>query len=95
MIEGKKVCLNNTLFTFFVLGDTVFISGAASTPMKLALAMTEHGKKNNLKDVVVCHMHTEGAAPYTDPEAVGKHIKSYLYVYCSPAHINTVHSNFF
>ncbi|XP_026678651.1 uncharacterized protein LOC103508190 [Diaphorina citri] len=41
-------------------GDTVFLSGAASTPIKLAEAMTEHGKANKLKDITVCHMHTEG-----------------------------------
>lgn len=52
-------------------GDTVFLSGAASTPIKLAEAMTEHGKSNKLKDITVCHMHTEGKAPYTDPECEG------------------------
>ncbi|KAI5715239.1 hypothetical protein M8J77_012814 [Diaphorina citri] len=52
-------------------GDTVFLSGAASTPIKLAEAMTEHGKANKLKDITVCHMHTEGKAPYTDPECEG------------------------
>ncbi|UYV79294.1 hypothetical protein LAZ67_17001976 [Cordylochernes scorpioides] len=30
--------------------------------------MVEHGKKANLKDVQVCHIHTEGPAEYTLPE---------------------------
>ncbi|KAJ8942764.1 hypothetical protein NQ314_009975 [Rhamnusium bicolor] len=33
--------------------------------------MTEVGKQRKLKDVTVCHMHTEGAAPYTDPSCEG------------------------
>uniref|UniRef100_A0A8D8ZPU9 4-hydroxybutyrate coenzyme A transferase n=1 Tax=Cacopsylla melanoneura TaxID=428564 RepID=A0A8D8ZPU9_9HEMI len=52
-------------------GDTVFLSGAASTPITLADAMTEHGKTNKLKDITVCHMHTEGKAAYTEPECEG------------------------
>ncbi|UYV79295.1 hypothetical protein LAZ67_17001978 [Cordylochernes scorpioides] len=49
-------------------GDTVFLHGAAATPRKLIPAMVEHGKKANLKDVQVCHIHTEGPAEYTLPE---------------------------
>lgn len=52
-------------------GDTVFLSGAAATPIELVKAMTKHGKSSGLKDVTVCHMHTEGDAPYTDPDCVG------------------------
>ncbi|XP_046384402.1 4-hydroxybutyrate coenzyme A transferase [Ischnura elegans] len=52
-------------------GDTVFIQGAAATPIELVSAMTNFGKANGLKDITVCHMHTEGAAPYTDPECEG------------------------
>ncbi|XP_026272535.1 4-hydroxybutyrate coenzyme A transferase [Frankliniella occidentalis] len=52
-------------------GDTVFVSGAASTPIDLVNAMTEHGKANKLSKVTVCHMHTEGKAGYTDPECEG------------------------
>jgi len=52
-------------------GDTVFLSGAASTPIQLAKAMTDHGKSSGLKDIVVCHMHTEGEAPYTNDDCKG------------------------
>lgn len=47
---------------------TVFIQGAAATPQALVGAMTEHGVKSQLKNVDVCHMHTEGAAQYCNPE---------------------------
>lgn len=30
--------------------------------------MAHHGKENNLKDVTVIHMHTEGPAYYAQPE---------------------------
>ncbi|KAK9502096.1 hypothetical protein O3M35_012691 [Rhynocoris fuscipes] len=52
-------------------GNTVFLSGAASTPIELANAMTEHGKKCKLKNVTVCHMHTEGPASYGNPDCEG------------------------
>uniref|UniRef100_A0A1B6C3B9 Uncharacterized protein n=1 Tax=Clastoptera arizonana TaxID=38151 RepID=A0A1B6C3B9_9HEMI len=52
-------------------GNTVFLSGAAATPVHLAKAMTDHGKKSGLKNVTVCHMHTEGEAPYTNPDCEG------------------------
>lgn len=49
-------------------GNTVFCSAAAATPINLIDAMVDHAKKNNLKDITVCHMHTEGPARYCDPE---------------------------
>ncbi len=33
--------------------------------------MTEHGKKSNLRNVTVCHIHTEGLAEYVSPECEG------------------------
>ncbi|KAL5282769.1 hypothetical protein ACFFRR_005687 [Megaselia abdita] len=48
--------------------DTVFCSGAAATPIDLIEGMVKHAKKNNLNDITVCHMHTEGPALYTTPE---------------------------
>lgn len=47
---------------------TVFVQGAAATPQALVGALTEHGVKNNLKNIDVCHMHTEGPAQYCNPE---------------------------
>lgn len=49
-------------------GDTVFVQGAAATPNILLEAMAAHGKENNLKDITVIHMHTEGPAYYAQPE---------------------------
>lgn len=33
--------------------------------------MTEHGKKNKLSNITVCHIHTEGNAEYTSPDCEG------------------------
>nr|CAD7586744.1 unnamed protein product [Timema genevievae] len=52
-------------------GDTVFIQGAAATPIELVKAMTEYGKTSGLKGVTVCHMHTEGNAGYTEADCDG------------------------
>ncbi|XP_018024046.1 4-hydroxybutyrate coenzyme A transferase [Hyalella azteca] len=52
-------------------GDVVFIHGAAATPLLLVDALTRHGITNKLADVTVCHIHTEGEAPYTKPECDG------------------------
>lgn len=49
------------------LGDVVFSQGAAATPIDLLNAMTAVGKNKGLKDIKVCHMHTEGPASYCDP----------------------------
>lgn len=49
-------------------GDTVFVHGAAATPRKLVPAMAAHGRKGGVKDVTVCHIHTEGGAEYNHPD---------------------------
>lgn len=66
------------IFIFFLfffpknyIGDTVFIQGAAATPLALVTAMAEHGKSAGLKNVTTCAMHTEGAAEYADPSMEG------------------------
>ena len=43
-------------------GDRVFIQGAAATPSRLVEAMTQRAPE--LRDVEVCHIHTEGEVPY-------------------------------
>ncbi|CAB3223006.1 unnamed protein product [Arctia plantaginis] len=48
--------------------STVFIQGAAATPVPLINAMTEAGKAGNMKNIRVVHMHTEKDAPYVAPE---------------------------
>lgn len=67
------MCLvgKNNKWIFLVSGDTVFSQGAAATPIALLTAMTEVGKAKKLKDITVCHMHTEGPAAYTDPSCEG------------------------
>ena len=47
-------------------GDRVFIQGAAATPTELVAAMTR--RADELRDVEVVHLHTEGDAPYAKPE---------------------------
>lgn len=47
-------------------GDRVFVHGVSATPVQLVEAMTR--RHNELKHVEVVHLHTEGPAPYADPE---------------------------
>ncbi|ALI99721.1 acetyl-CoA hydrolase/transferase family protein [Rufibacter tibetensis] len=50
-------------------GDRVFVHGAAMTPLRLVNAVSARGPE--LRDVEFIHMHTEGPAPYTNPEHAG------------------------
>lgn len=52
-------------------GDTVFTSGAATTPIEVLRSMTEHGKQKQLRDIRVCSIHTEFESPYSAPECKG------------------------
>jgi len=52
-------------------GDTVFVHGVAATPTHLLKSMTEFGKKKNLKDIKVVHIHIEGPAYHTEPDCQG------------------------
>jgi 4-hydroxybutyrate CoA-transferase len=47
-------------------GDRVFIHGIAAAPARLIGAMTD--RAGELRDVEIVHLHTEGAAPYADPQ---------------------------
>ena len=47
-------------------GDRVYVHAAAATPTILTKAMTE--RASELKNVEVCHLHTEGEAYYANPE---------------------------
>lgn len=64
-------CTNLWSFVCICSGHTVFVQGAAATPIELVKAMTNHGKSSGLRGVTVCHMHTEGDAPYTEPDCEG------------------------
>ena len=47
-------------------GDRVFVHTAAAAPQELVQAMTN--RAGELRNVEVCHLHTEGEAPYASPE---------------------------
>lgn len=47
-------------------GDRVFVHTAAATPQSLVHALAQ--RSGELQDVEMCHLHTEGNAPYADPE---------------------------
>ena len=52
-------------------GDHVHLSSVASAPQCLIQAMCDRGRNHELKDVHIHHLHTEGPAPYADPEFEG------------------------
>lgn len=52
-------------------GDRVHMHSVALTPHKLINAMCERGRAGEIKDVTVQHIHTEGPAPYSEPEFEG------------------------
>ncbi|VVD00425.1 unnamed protein product [Leptidea sinapis] len=49
-------------------GQTVYVQGAAATPVPLLDAMTDVGKAGSMRDIKVVHMHTEKEAKYVAPE---------------------------
>ena len=52
-------------------GDHIHLSSVASAPQCLIKAMCERGRSGELKDVHIHHLHTEGPAPYAEPEFEG------------------------
>lgn len=74
--------LTNYMFAFCRAGMRVFMHGAAATPVRLVNALAEYGKKANLKDVEVIHIHTEGPGTYAKPEYEGKQIP-FLFLFFS------------
>ena len=47
-------------------GDRVYVQAAAATPGVLTKALAE--RAGELRNVEICHLHTEGDAPYANPE---------------------------
>ena len=47
-------------------GDRVYVQAAAATPTILTNALTD--RASELRDVEICHLHTEGEARYANPE---------------------------
>ncbi len=52
-------------------GDHIHLSSVASAPQCLIKAMCDRGRAGELKDVHIHHLHTEGPAPYSEPEFEG------------------------
>lgn len=52
-------------------GDRVHMSSVAVTPHCLINAMCERGRNKEFENVRIHHIHTEGAAPYAEPEFEG------------------------
>lgn len=52
-------------------GDHVHISSVSNVPQCLIKAMCDRGRNGELKNVYIHHLHTEGAAPYVNPEFEG------------------------
>jgi acyl-CoA hydrolase len=58
-------------------GDRVYVQAAAATPTILTQALTD--RASELRDVEMCHLHTEGDAPYANPElAESFHVNSFF-----------------
>lgn len=57
--------------------DRVYVQAAAATPTVLTKALAE--RASELRDVEICHLHTEGEAPYANPElAESFHVNSFF-----------------
>ncbi|TNF37582.1 MAG: acetyl-CoA hydrolase/transferase family protein [Deltaproteobacteria bacterium] len=58
-------------------GHRVFIHGASATPTPLIEAMSA---RNDLEDVYLYHLHTQGPHPFAEPERAGHFISNSLFV---------------
>lgn len=57
--------------------DRVYVQAAAAAPQALVKAMS--ARHEELKNVEVCHLHTEGEAPYANPElSESFHVNSFF-----------------
>ncbi|MBQ0786642.1 MAG: acetyl-CoA hydrolase/transferase family protein [Oceanihabitans sp.] len=66
--EAVKVIKSNS---------SVYIQAAAAAPQALIKAMT--ARHEELRNVMVCHLHTEGEAPYANPELKDSfHVNSFF-----------------
>lgn len=58
-------------------GNRIYVQAAAATPTVLTKALSE--RASELRNVEVCHMHTEGEAPYANPELSDSfHVNSFF-----------------
>lgn len=57
--------------------NRVYVQAAAATPNALTKALTDRAFE--LRNVEICHLHTEGPAPYANPElATSFHVNSFF-----------------
>jgi acyl-CoA hydrolase len=57
--------------------DRVYVQAAAATPTVLTKALAD--RASELRNVEVCHLHTEGPAPYANPELSDSfHVNSFF-----------------
>ena len=60
-------------------GDRVHLSSVAVTPHHLINALMDRGRRGEIKNVKIQHIHTEGPAPYAEPEFEGIfHLESFF-----------------
>lgn len=58
-------------------GDRVYVQAAAATPTVLTKALA--ARASELRNVEICHLHTEGEAPYANPElSASFHVNSFF-----------------
>lgn len=58
-------------------GDRIYVQAAAATPTVLTKALAE--RASELENVEICHLHTEGEAPYANPQlAKSFHVNSFF-----------------
>jgi acyl-CoA hydrolase len=58
-------------------GDRIYLQAAAAAPTILANALTE--RASELRNVEICHLHTEGEARYANPELASSfHVNSFF-----------------
>jgi len=57
--------------------DRVYVQAAAAAPSVLTNALTQ--RASELRNVEICHLHTEGPAPYANPELADSfHVNSFF-----------------
>ncbi|ESN95111.1 hypothetical protein HELRODRAFT_114851 [Helobdella robusta] len=64
----KKVDNAEEAVSYVKSGMRVYIHGCAATPIVLVDALAKYGKKANLRDVNIIHIHTEGPGTYAREE---------------------------
>lgn len=73
-VKGKKTkccCAEEAFCEALQSNQTIFIQGAAATPMHLVRIMAKLAKDKNLCNITTCHIHCEGKFEHVAPEMEG------------------------